>query len=198
MSSAFNELLKNDPDLKRRHDLISKVGAESERGMTILAAAELDGTLEVLLKSYLVPGKARNDLFSGGTPPLGSLSAKINLARTLHLIREDEYEFLHLIRRIRNEFAHNPEASFSDARISSWLRALPDDEIQSDAKSKFIFCSVELIADLKGDAVHYTNGRVYEESFNTFYRRGCDHDASPFGSAEEAAAAYKAEKTTMK
>jgi hypothetical protein len=192
MSSTFDDLLEKDPDLRRRFELISKVGAESERGMTVLVAAELDRALEVVLKSYLAPGKARDDLFSGGTPPLGTFSARINVARALHLIREDEYELLHLIRRIRNEFAHNPDAAFATDRISSWLAALPERESGSDAKSKFTLCSVELIAALEADAVHEANGRVYEDSYNTYYRRGCDHDVPPFNSAEEAAATYKA------
>jgi hypothetical protein len=110
----------------------------------------------------------------------------------LHLIREDEYELLHLIRRIRNEFAHNPNAAFSDARISSWMKAIPENETESNTKSKFTLCSVELIAELEADAVRDANGRVYEESFNTYHRRGYDHDVPPFNSAEEAAAAYKA------
>jgi hypothetical protein len=194
MSEKFNELLANDPDLKRRYDLISKVGAESERGMTVLVAAELDRALEFLLKSYLAPGKSRDELFSGGSPPLGSFSARINIARSLHLIRQDEYELLHLIRHIRNEFAHNPDASFSNARILSWLSALPERESESDPKSKFELFGVELIAALESDAAHDANGRVYEESFNTYYRRGADPETPPFGSAEQAAIAYKAGK----
>jgi hypothetical protein len=195
MSRTFEDLLKSNPDLRRQYELISKVGAESERGMTVLVVAELDRVLEVVLKSYLAPGKARDNLFSGGTPPLGTFSARISVARALHLIREDEYELLHLIRRIRNEFAHNPNAAFTDGRISSWLSAIPEHETESDARSKFTSCSVELIAALEVDAVHQANGRVYEESFNTFYRRGCDPDAPPFSSAEEAAASYKAGKS---
>jgi hypothetical protein len=196
MSSTFEDLLNSDPDLRRHYDLISKVGSESERGMAVLVVAELDRVLEVVLKSYLAPGKARDDLFSGGTPPLGTFSAKINAARALHLIREAEHELLHLIRRIRNEFAHNPDAAFTDGRISSWLNAIPKRETEPpEAKSKFTQCSVELITALKSDAVHQANGRVYEESFNTFYRRGCDPDAPPFSSAEEAAATYKVGKS---
>lgn len=194
MSSTFEDLLKSDPELRRQYELISKVGAESERGMTVLVAAELDRVLEVVLKSYLAPGKARDDLFSGGSPPLGTFSARINVARALHLIREDEYELLHLIRRIRNEFAHNPDAAFTDGRISSWLGAIPEHDTEKDAKSKFTLCSVALIAALEADAVHQANGRVYEELFNTYYRRGCDADAPAFKSAEEAAATYKAGK----
>src|ERR1700691_3067954 len=114
MSDSFEDWLDRYPDLnlRRRYDLFSKVGSESERGMTVLVAAELDRILEVVLKSYLAPGKARDALFSGGAPPLGTFSAKINAARALHLIHAAEYETLHLIRRIRNEFAHNPDAAF--------------------------------------------------------------------------------------
>src|ERR1700730_11600151 len=106
MSRTFEDLLQSDPELRRRNEVISRVGAESERGMTVLVAAELERVLEILLKSYLAPGKARDDLFSGGTPALGPFSTRINVARALHLLRGDEYESLHLIRRIRNEFAH--------------------------------------------------------------------------------------------
>ena len=208
MSDSFEDWLNRHPDLRRRYDLFSRVGSESERGMAVLVAAELDRILEVVLKSYLAPGKARDALFSGGTPPLGAFSAKINAARALHLIREVEYELLHLIRKIRNEFAHNPDAAFTDERISSWLGAIPKREEPSwlgaipeseaeppEPKSNFTQRSVELITELEADAVHAANGRVYEESFSTFYRRGCDRDAPPFGSAEEAAAAYKAGKS---
>lgn len=192
MSGTFDELLQNDPYFRRRYELIAKVGAESERGMTVLVAAELDRVLEAVLKSYLAPDRARDDLFEGGSPPLGIFSAKINLARALHLIRDDEYELLHLIRRIRNEFAHNPDVAFSDKRISSWLNGIPERETMSDAKSKFTICAVELIAALEADAVHEASGRVYEESYNTFYRRGGDPEATAFNSAEDAATAYRA------
>ena len=195
MSNDFDDLLEKYPDIRRRYELISKVGAESERGMTILAAAELDRALEVLLKSYLAPGKARNNLFAGAPPPFGSFAVKINVARALFLIRGDEYQLLHIIRRIRNKFAHNPDVDFRDIRVSSWMKGVPEREgASSDAKSKFTQCSAELIVTLEVDALHDANGRVYEELFNTFYRRGCDHNAPAFNSAEEAAAAYGKKK----
>lgn len=171
MTNTFEQLLASNPELKRRYELISKVGAESERGMTVLVAAELDRALENLLKAYLSPGKARDYLFSGGAPPLGSFSAKINLARTLHLISILQHESLHLIRRIRNEFAHNPDSAFGDSRISTWTAALPERDSNDDAKSRFILCGVDLIATLEADAVQDATRRVYEESFNTFYKR---------------------------
>lgn len=191
MPTPFEEMLEGSPSLKRTYDLISKVGAESERGMTVLAAAELDRVLEGLLKAYLAPGNARDALFAGGSAPLGSFSAKINTARSLHLIREEEYALLQLIRRIRNEFAHNPDVGFSDARIVAWVRSMKDDGEYPDLKALFTLRSVSLIDTLETDAVAQANGRVYEESYNTFYRRGGDDTKSPFESAEQAAAYHK-------
>lgn len=189
MTSKIEELISSDPSLRRTYELISKVGAESERGMTVLVAAELDRALELLLKAYMAPGSARDALFSGGSAPLGTFSAKINIARTLHLIREEEYVLLQLIRRIRNEFAHNPDAGFDDARIVAWTRSMKDEESYPDLKALFTLRSVSLIGALETDAVQQANGRVYEEAYNSFYRRGGD-DAPPFDSAEEAAARY--------
>jgi hypothetical protein len=152
LQSDFEDWLNRHPDLRRRYDLFSKVGSESERGMAVLVAAELDRILEVVLKSY--------------------------------------------------------DAAFTDERISSWLGAIPKREEPSwlgaipeseaeplEPKSNFTQRSVELITALEADAVHAANGRVYEESFSTAYRRGCDPDAPPFNSAAEAATAYKAERS---
>ena len=75
------------------------------------------------------------------------------------------------------------------------MKAIPERETEFDTKSKFTLCSVALIAALELDAVHDANGRVYEELFNTYYRRGCNHDTPSFNSAEEAAAAYRAKQS---
>ncbi|MGO4735960.1 hypothetical protein AB4099_05415 [Bosea sp. 2KB_26] len=192
--STWEELIQNDPYLKRMVGIISKVGAESERGMTILVAAELDRALELVLKAYLVPGKARDELFLGVSPPLGTFSTKINVARALDLIGADNYEALHLIRKIRNEFAHNPDASFGDARVKAWTEKLPDHAPISAPKERFELCGSQLITELEIETVDAANGRVYEESYNTFYRRGAGPDFVTFASKEEAAEAYRDKK----
>jgi DNA-binding MltR family transcriptional regulator len=174
MSTTFEEFIANDSEFKRRYELIAKVGAESERGMAVLVAAELDRALELVLRSYLIAGKAVDNLFDGGTPPLGTFSSKINLARALHLIRRDEFESLQLIRRIRNEFAHNPNARFEDAKIKSWMNELRETE-KADPRAAFAVKSAELIVSLEIGAVHEATGRLGEEMYNTFYRRGYDH-----------------------
>ncbi len=74
----------------------------------ILAATLLDVGLDTLLRSFLITISTSDDeLFDGGNAPLGNFSAKINLAFRLGLISDKYASDLHIIRKIRNEFAHN-------------------------------------------------------------------------------------------
>jgi DNA-binding MltR family transcriptional regulator len=81
---------------------------ESDRASVILAVAMLDQALETLLKTYLVPTDSSEDrLLDGAYAPLSSFSARIDLCYRLSLISARFCRDLHIIRRIRNEFAHN-------------------------------------------------------------------------------------------
>jgi len=83
---------------------------ESERGSAIVCAALLDESLREIIKAKLVAlSKKKDDLFDGGNAPLESSSAKIDLAYRIGLISRDEKSSFHLIRKIRNKFAHSPE-----------------------------------------------------------------------------------------
>ncbi|SHN84266.1 hypothetical protein [Bradyrhizobium erythrophlei] len=195
MSDAVQDLIDSDPEWKRRYELIRTLGEESERGMAVLVGAELERALELVLCAYLAPGKARTALFSGGAPPLGSFSTKIDLCRVLHLIADYEHAALHVIRKIRNEFAHNPNVSFASPKIRSLVDAIElGSKSDRDHKSRFEIESAELIATLEVTAVDQAHGRVYEESYSTWYRRGVDQKTEPFGSKEEAARAYSTGK----
>ena len=186
MPDDLDSFLAKHPEYRRRFGLISSVGAESERGMTVLVGAELDQALDVILTAYIASGKFRDDLFMGGSPPLGSFSAKINLARALQLIKEHEYVDLHAIRRIRNEFAHVPDATFSNSKIANWASQLRGedpppfglDEVLGPKKAlgpkeAFERRALELIAAFEEDAVEQASQRQAEERDNcTWYRRG--------------------------
>jgi hypothetical protein len=191
MTTSLQELIDGDPEWKRRYELIRSLGEESERGMAVLVGAELDRALGLVLHAYLAPGKARNDLFSGGSAPLGTFSTKIDLCRALHLISEYEHATLHIIRRIRNEFAHKPGVSFASPEIRSRVEAIASLK-DGDHKTRFEIEAAELIAAIEVAAVDQAHGRVYEESFSTWYRRGVPGIAEPFASKEAAALAYAA------
>jgi hypothetical protein len=83
-------------------------GKETDRAAVILSVAMLDQVLETILRSHLCATDSSNDeLFEGPTAPLSTFSARINMCHRLGLISARLCRDLHIIRRIRNEFAHN-------------------------------------------------------------------------------------------
>jgi len=81
---------------------------ESLRAIVILSSCYLDEALYDLLRIVLVPSKEKNDvLFDGPQAPLGTFSAKIEMAFRMQLIDSEMKESIHLVRKIRNDFAHN-------------------------------------------------------------------------------------------
>jgi hypothetical protein len=88
---------------------------ERGRGAVLVGVARVDAALEHLLQAAMapVPGK-RDDLFLPDRP-LGSLGAKVAIARRLGLIDEAIERGLHTLRKLRNDFAHSADsASLTD------------------------------------------------------------------------------------
>ena len=104
----------------------SSIIKESLRAKVILSGCYLDEALYDLLKIVLVPSEEKNDvLFDGPQAPLGTFSAKIEMAYRMQLIDTNTKDSLHLIRKIRNEFAHNLiSCDFTNAKILEFNRKL--------------------------------------------------------------------------
>jgi DNA-binding MltR family transcriptional regulator len=82
------------------------LNAETDRGCALMAAAYLDAELESLLRVHFVQNKTVADDLLGQNRPLGTFSSRIDLAYALGLIPTTSFRDLHLIRKIRNDFAH--------------------------------------------------------------------------------------------
>jgi hypothetical protein len=93
---------------------------ESDRGCALIAAAYIDSQLKELLEGYFVDDKDCVMELLGKSKPLGSFSARIDICYAMGLLPAEVYRDLHLIRKIRNDFGHNPQPiSFSEPAISS-------------------------------------------------------------------------------
>jgi len=92
---------------------------ETDRAAVIVAASMLEELLRTLLIARLVPvSSATDDLFDGANAPLGTFNARIETAHRVGLVSVRFARDLHLVRRIRNDFAHNIHgASFDDTRV---------------------------------------------------------------------------------
>lgn len=99
---------------------------ESERGCVIVSAAILDEQLVEMIRARLVPSPEREDeLLEAGNAPASSFSARIDLAYRIGVLSLDQRQSLHILRKLRNDFAHvSTPISFSDDSVSDRIRNL--------------------------------------------------------------------------
>ncbi len=99
---------------------------ETDRASVILVASILEELLMNILSAKLVGVTSSNDEFFEGTnAPLGTFNSRIEMAFRIGLISSKFTRDLHLIRKIRNDFAHNINGcTFDDTRVISRINAL--------------------------------------------------------------------------
>ena len=115
----------NDPepetDIEKRTLLLmehwSQSEGESDRGRVLFLAAQMDFYLREVLECFLVEDKSVTDLFEGPYAPFGSLSAKTKVAFVLGLITREELAAADAVRKVRNVFAHELDASFEHVEV---------------------------------------------------------------------------------
>ena len=98
-----------------------------DRAAVLVAAAAIDGALEQLLEKVLRPNPGSRDDLLDGDSPLSTLSARINCCHRLGLIDDDFARTIHLLRKIRNDFAHDVTGcTFEGSSHRDRVRALAD------------------------------------------------------------------------
>ena len=102
----------------------SELDSESDRAAVILGVARLDLILYQILARFLLPAAGSNDDLLDGDSPLSTFSSRINMARRLGLIESETARALHLIRKIRNSFAHELGATLASGVHYSRVREL--------------------------------------------------------------------------
>lgn len=98
---------------------------ETDRGCALMAQAYLDAQLEELLRRYFVDDAKHTREVLGQSKPLGTFSARVDVAYALGLISLKMHRDLHLIRKIRNDFGHDPSPiNFHHSKIANRCRDL--------------------------------------------------------------------------
>ncbi|MDB5316103.1 MAG: putative mannitol operon repressor [Rhodospirillales bacterium] len=117
-----------EEDIKDLSAFLKEFQGETDRGAALVGAAVIDERLGETLRAFMVSDKAASPLLDGGSAPLGNFSARIEATFALGLISEHEHRECHLIRRVRNEFAHRTHGvTFSDKKISQLCSNLQSD-----------------------------------------------------------------------
>lgn len=103
-----------------------ELGDESPRGVVLIGTAMLEEKLRELMIATLVPNPTSSDnLFDGPNSAFGSLSSKIDGAYRMGLLSNSFCRDLHVIRRIRNEVAHEPQSfRFEDPSPKNRIESL--------------------------------------------------------------------------
>ncbi|MEI7297367.1 hypothetical protein WCQ02_35025 [Paraburkholderia tropica] len=110
-----DELGKAATYLRKMVDrIVNEFKNESERHLVILGAAKLEDLLLNLLERRLLESPTKNDGIFRGTGALSTFSARSEMAYRLGLISKPFLDALNSIRKVRNEFAHQFDASLLD------------------------------------------------------------------------------------
>jgi hypothetical protein len=117
---------------------------ESERASVILAASRLDVDLERLLKHVLHHHPGGTDPLFESDRMLGTFSAKIALAYRLGLISAEFEHSLQMVRKIRNDFAHQLD---SESLVSTRQKARLAEMVRTMERSPVFKSGIEAFKD---------------------------------------------------
>ena len=157
--------------LREFFDFLDTANNESDRGKALVAAAQLDGMLEDILRAFLIECPSSTKLFASPNAPLTSLYNKMNLARSLGLISSDEYSALDVVRKVRNEFAHSVSVSFDDSKVTKLCMMLEfglselkrrEDPVLADPRTRFSMSASSLVSSLYSRASRVSKIKLAE------------------------------------
>jgi DNA-binding MltR family transcriptional regulator len=132
---------------------LDALNEESERGAVLISLSMLDDQLRQIIHAFLLDHPRTKPLLEGFNAPLGTLSARALVAFSLGLISEDEYADLDLLRKVRNEFAHNVHVSFENQRVRDVCKRLSHaahdyGDVVVGPRGQFTSAAVALISNL--------------------------------------------------
>lgn len=116
--------------MEQMDDWQGELVTQSDRGVALITAAVVDELLRhlILKRMIEISESLQASLFDRPQAPLSSFSAKIEIAFALGVIPEEAVAEFHLVRNVRNRFAHRFEAlTFDHPEIARLVRAAHKD-----------------------------------------------------------------------
>lgn len=134
MTSEAGQKLKDVFD-----DHLRELYRDAHIGRVLTICALLEDVLKTSLtsKMVLLSSDISGRIF-GGNGPLSTISSRIDLAYALGLLSKEMRRDLHLVRKIRNDFAHTSEKiNFESERVVNLCKLLKPDMEATDAEKTF-------------------------------------------------------------
>ena len=166
-SEAF---LAKNPHLATFIPFLDSLKSESARGSVLISTGYLEQLLKETLLAFMLDNPTSRNLVEGPNAPFGTFSSRIGGCYALGLISEDEHHDLQLIRRVRNDFAHDIATNFATQTVSGRCAALrgkaftytlhTGEEVKVPPASQFSTAAVSLICNLVNRAHYVAQKRV--------------------------------------
>ncbi|MBJ6361636.1 hypothetical protein ACFOQM_10100 [Paenibacillus sp. GCM10012307] len=141
-----------EEDVKNLSEFLGYFQNESDRGAALIGAAMVESRLERLLKQTLLDNFSKEELLSGFNSPIGTFSSRIKLCHVLGFITDKEAREANLIRKVRNEFAHQlDDISFSDSPVCDYclqLQASTPGDPKQEKRFRFLFVNSVVLLSL--------------------------------------------------
>jgi len=104
-------MIPNNLNLVKSNEIVKQFHEESDRTSAILAACHVEQCLKEFIQLFIVekPEIAADKLLNTRHSSVGTFYMQIEFAFACGWITKDIQKDLHTIRKIRNEFAHNPD-----------------------------------------------------------------------------------------
>ncbi len=121
----FSPILDTHPNLINFLPLLDVHNNESDRGKILIVCSFLEKQLLEIIEGYLICDKKEKDrLLEGYNAPIATFSSRITLAYLLGVISKAEKEELEILKKIRNYFAHDFQATFGDDKVKHYIEKL--------------------------------------------------------------------------
>lgn len=146
--------------LKEGFEFRKTLTSETDRGCALITGSYLDFRLQILLKNYFVNDKSITDTIFSNSGSLGTFSSRIDMAYLLGLISKNMHRDLHLIRKIRNDFGHDPSPiSFETTSIKNRCLELKHNllDIKTSPRGHFIRVVCTLLGRIEAISDEITN-----------------------------------------
>jgi mannitol operon repressor len=166
--TSRSELDKQYPNLVGFWPYLDIIRRESPRGRVLVSTGFLEQQLRDVLAALMRETPQVTELLDGANAPLGTFSSRISACFALGLIKEHEHHDLTLIRRIRNDFAHDIHTTFETPSVvdrCKLLRMKAHDYVHAEmgevtvpSAGQFETAAVSLIMNLT-NRPHYVRER---------------------------------------
>jgi mannitol operon repressor len=164
-----DEIWEKDPYYKGFLAALGELKGETDRGVALVTTSFLDKLLGDTLKAFTIDNESSKRLFEGFNAPFGTLSTRITGCHALGLINDAEAGQCNILRRVRNEFAHQVEVSFKSDRVNDLCNNLEvsNRDKDGDARRKFMGGSMSLLVMLLNRPHEVAQTRLVPGKWNT-------------------------------